>query len=114
MPRNSRKAGIPGLSGGSGTRLVAAPLSSSVTRKRDCLEPEGASMNARVRTAATYRVATTMLIALAVSGWAAFAYVSWSAARTERALQSQITRLTADRAGPAAPPKQLGHESATP
>jgi len=71
-------------------------------------------MNARVRTAPTYRISTIMRIALAVSGWAAFAYVSWSAARTERALQSQITRLTADRTGPAAPSKQTGHESAAP
>jgi DNA uptake protein ComE-like DNA-binding protein len=71
-------------------------------------------MNARGRTATTYRVGTTMLIALAVSGWAAFAYVSWSAARTERALQSQITRLTADRSGPDATSKQSGHESAAP
>src|SRR4051794_37565752 len=71
-------------------------------------------MNARSARAVTnYRVVTIALAVLAVSGWGAFAYVSWSAARTERALQSQLTRLTADRSGPAATQKQSGQERAT-
>lgn len=70
-------------------------------------------MNAHARTATTSRVAVIASIALAVSGWGAFAYVSWSAARSERALQSQLTRLTADRSGPAATQNQSGPERAT-
>src|SRR3954454_8267016 len=45
------------------------------------------------RSVAARRGVTLALTVLAVSGWGAFAYASWSAARTERALQSQITRL---------------------
>src|SRR4051812_45979627 len=36
-----------------------------------------------------------------MGGWGAYAYSSWSAGRTERALQSQIARLSADRGGSA-------------
>src|SRR4051812_8102123 len=76
-------------------------------------KPEGTSMNARsARAVTTYRVVTIALAVLAVGGWTAFAYVSWSAARTERALQSQITRLNTDRNGTAAARKQQGQESA--
>ncbi len=54
-------------------------------------------MNARsTRTVTTNRVVTIALAVLAVGGWGAFGYASWSAARTERALQSQITRLNTD------------------
>jgi DNA uptake protein ComE-like DNA-binding protein len=70
-------------------------------------------MNARSARAVTnYRVVTIALAVLAVGGWGAFAYVSWSAARTERALQSQITRLNTDRNGAAAARNQQGQESA--
>jgi len=55
---------------------------------------------------------TLALTVLAVSGWGAFAYASWSAARTERALQSQITRLNTDRNGVAPARKQQGPETA--
>ncbi len=63
------------------------------------------------RIAAAPRVATFALAVLGVSGWGAFAYSSWSAAQTERALQSQIARLTADRSGSANAGKPQGQES---
>ena len=64
------------------------------------------------RSVAARRGVTLALTVLAVSGWGAFAYASWSAARTERALQSQITRLTTDRNGVAPARKQQGQEAA--
>jgi DNA uptake protein ComE-like DNA-binding protein len=64
--------------------------------------------------AAIHRVAITSLTVLAVSGWGAFGYTSWSAARTERALQSQIARLNTDRTGVAAARNQPGQESTAP
>ncbi len=70
-------------------------------------------MNARsTRTVTTDRVVTIALAVLAVGGWGAFGYASWSAARTERALQSQITRLNTDRNGVAPARKQQGPETA--
>lgn len=64
------------------------------------------------RSVAARRGVTLALTVLAVGGWGAFAYASWSAARTERALQSQITRLTTDRNGVAPARKQQGQEAA--
>jgi hypothetical protein len=64
------------------------------------------------RSVAARRGVTLALTVLAVSGWGAFAYASWSAARTERALQSQITRLNTDRNGVAPARKQQGQEAA--
>src|SRR5215218_7765578 len=64
------------------------------------------------RTAPARRVAMVTLAVLGVSGWGTFAYSSWSAARTERALQSQIARLSADRTGPANARKPQGQEGA--
>src|SRR3954471_16885370 len=76
-------------------------------------KPEGTSMNARsARAVTTDRVVTIALAVLAVGGWPAFAYGSWSAARTERALQSQIARLNTDRNGVAPTRKQQGPETA--
>jgi hypothetical protein len=70
-------------------------------------------VNARsTRTVTTDRVVTIALAVLAVGGWGAFGYASWSAARTERALQSQITRLNTDRNGVAPARKQQGPETA--
>ena len=55
-------------------------------------------MRARsTRTVTAHRGVTLALTVLALTGWGAFAYSSWSAARTERAFQSQITRLNTDR-----------------
>jgi DNA uptake protein ComE-like DNA-binding protein len=65
-----------------------------------------------IRAVAARRGVTLALTVLAVSGWGAFAYASWSAARTERALQSQITRLNTDRNGVAPARKQQGPETA--
>jgi hypothetical protein len=64
------------------------------------------------RAGANFRVLMSALAVLGMSGWAGFAYVSWSAARTERALQSEIARLTSDRTGTAAARKEPGQESA--
>ncbi len=64
------------------------------------------------RAGANSRVLMGALAVLGMSGWAGFAYVSWSAARTERALQSEIARLTSDRTGTAAERKEPGQESA--
>jgi DNA uptake protein ComE-like DNA-binding protein len=64
------------------------------------------------RSVAARRGVTLALTVLAVSGWGAFAYASWSAARTEGALQSQITRLNTDRNGVAPARKQQGPETA--
>src|SRR4051794_36570885 len=73
----------------------------------------GTSMRAHSTRAVTaHRGVTLALTVLAVSGWGAFAYASWSAARTERALQSQITRLNTDRNGVAPARKQQGPETA--
>src|SRR4051794_20931476 len=73
----------------------------------------GTSMRAHSTRAITARRGVTLaLTVLAVSGWGAFAYASWSAARTERALQSQITRLNTDRNGVAPARKQQGPETA--
>src|SRR5215211_390779 len=70
-------------------------------------------MRAHSTRAVTARRGVTLaLTVLAVSGWGAFAYASWSAARTERALQSQITRLNTDRNGVAPARKQQGQEAA--
>ena len=70
-------------------------------------------MRAHSTRAVTARRGITLaLTVLAVSGWGAFAYASWSAARTERALQSQITRLNTDRNGVAPARKQQGPETA--
>ena len=70
-------------------------------------------MRAHSTRAVTARRGVTLaLTVLAVSGWGAFAYASWSAARTERALQSQITRLNTDRNGVAPARKQQGPETA--
>jgi DNA uptake protein ComE-like DNA-binding protein len=77
------------------------------------LNSVGASMRAQsARTTANSRVLMGALVVLGMSGWAGFAYVSWSAARTERALQSEIVRLTSDRTGTAAARKEPGQESA--
>src|SRR5215213_8729781 len=65
-----------------------------------------------IRAVTARRGITLALTVLAVSGWGAFAYASWSAARTERALQSQITRLNTDRNGVAPARKQQGQEAA--
>ena len=64
------------------------------------------------RTAPARRVATFAFAVLGVSGWSAYAYSSWSAARTERGLQSQIARLTADRSGSADARKPQWQDSA--
>src|SRR4051795_2961480 len=73
----------------------------------------GTSMRAhRTRAVTARRGVTLALTVLAVSGWGAFAYASWSAARTERALQSQIIRLNTDRNGVAPARKQQGPETA--
>src|SRR5829696_920358 len=77
------------------------------------LNSVGASMRAQsARTTANSRVLMGALVVLGMSGWGGFAYVSWSTARTERALQSEIARLTSDRTGTAAARKQPGQESA--
>ena len=64
------------------------------------------------RTTANSRILMGALAVLGMSGWAGFAYVSWSAARTERTLQSEIARLTSDRTGTAAARKEPGQENA--
>jgi DNA uptake protein ComE-like DNA-binding protein len=64
------------------------------------------------RIATTRRLTTFALAVLGVSGWGAYAYSSWSAARTERGLQSQIARLTADRGGSANARKTERQETA--
>jgi DNA uptake protein ComE-like DNA-binding protein len=77
------------------------------------LNSVGASMRAQSgRTTANSRILMSALAVLGMSGWAGFAYVSWSAARTERTLQSEIARLTSDRTGTAAARKGPGQESA--
>ena len=60
------------------------------------------------RAVTAHRGVTLALTVLAVSGWGAFAYASWSAARTERALQS----LNTDRNGVAPVRKQQRPETA--
>src|SRR3954447_2095047 len=70
-------------------------------------------MRARSTRGVTSRRSVTLaLTILALSGWGAFAYVFWSAARTERALQSQIIRLNADPNGVTPAGKQHGPEAA--
>src|SRR4051794_9488680 len=66
------------------------------------------------RIAAARRLTTFALAVLGVSGWSAYAYSSWSAARTERALQSQIARLSADRGGSASAQRPPWQDSAAP
>ena len=66
------------------------------------------------RIAAARRVTTFAFAVLGVSGWGAYAYSSWSAARTERALQSQIARLSADRGGSASAQRPPWQDSAAP
>src|SRR3954467_7798647 len=66
------------------------------------------------RTAAARRITPFAFAVLGVSGWGSFAYSSWSAARTERGLQSQIARLTADRGGSANARKSQWQDSAAP
>jgi len=68
----------------------------------------------RTRIAAARRLTTIALAVLGVSGWGAYAYSSWSAARTERGLQSQIARLSADRGGSANARKPQWQDSAAP
>jgi len=68
-------------------------------------------VTARTRTV-TDRVRTIALALLAVSGWGAFGYSSWSAARTERALQSRIARPSPDREATAGAPRQDGQPAA--
>src|SRR4051812_33781624 len=73
----------------------------------------GTSMRAHSTRAVTARRGVTLaLTVLAVSGWGAFAYSSWSASRTQRALQIQITRLDTDRTGVAAARNRQGPEPA--
>ena len=69
---------------------------------------------AAARRVTTRRVTTFAFAVLGVSGWGAYAYSSWSAARTERGLQSQIARLTADRGGSANARKSQWQDSAAP
>lgn len=59
----------------------------------------------------SHRALTLSLLMLAMGGWGGFAYVSWSATRTERALQSQIAQLRSDRTGPVSTEKQPGQET---
>src|SRR3982751_909293 len=66
------------------------------------------------RMAAARRLTTFALAVLGVSGWGAYAYSSWSAARTERGLQSQIARLSADRGGSATVQRPQWQDSAAP
>ena len=66
------------------------------------------------RIAVARRVTTFALAALGVSGWGAYAYSSWSAARTERGLQSQIVRLSADRGGSASAQRPPWQDSTAP
>ena len=66
------------------------------------------------RIAAARRLTTFALAVLGVSGWGAYAYSSWSAARTERGLQSQIVRLSADRGGSASAQRPQWQDSAAP
>src|SRR3954454_23108500 len=66
------------------------------------------------RIAAARRLTPFAFAVLGVSGWGAFAYSSWSAARTERGLQSQIARLTADRGGSASAQRPQWQDSAAP
>jgi DNA uptake protein ComE-like DNA-binding protein len=68
--------------------------------------------NTRVATAR--RLTTFALAVLGVSGWGAYAYSSWSGARTERGLQSQIARLSADRGGSASAQRPQWQDSAAP
>src|SRR3954468_15669615 len=66
------------------------------------------------RTAAARRITPFAFAVLGVSGWGAYAYSSWSAARTERGLQSQIARLSADRGGSASAQRPQWQDSAAP
>ena len=66
------------------------------------------------RIAAARRITPFAFAVLGVSGWGACAYSSWSAARTERGLQSQIARLSADRGGSANARKSQWQDSAAP
>jgi DNA uptake protein ComE-like DNA-binding protein len=68
--------------------------------------------NTRVATAR--RLTTFALAVLGVSGWGAYAYSSWSAGWTERGLQSQIARLSADRSGSASAQRPPWQDSAAP
>ena len=66
------------------------------------------------RIAAARRLTPFALAVLGVSGWGAYAYSSWSTTRTERGLQSQIARLSADRDGLANARKSQWQDSAAP
>lgn len=71
-------------------------------------------MNALMtKNVSTNGVLSSALAFLAVAGWGAFAYVSWSATTNERALQIQIARLSSNQTGLSADRKGQGEELAT-
>lgn len=58
----------------------------------------------------THRTFVSTLVLLAVSGWSGVAYLSWSAARTERALRSEVAQLKTKQAGAATTGQQPRQE----